>query len=91
MLRGAPPTTAFAGAGGGWQPGVPDDLGDVVATAALEAGVRVHERRAEPGHPLEQLADLVGLVDFAATYLAVGLGLDPGVSAHVRALRDHGR
>jgi hypothetical protein len=68
-----------------------DDLADAVATAAQDAGIRVREHRAEPGHPLAQLAELVGLVDFTATYLALGLGLDPGVSAQVRALGDHGR
>ncbi|HRC64803.1 MAG TPA: SIS domain-containing protein [Dermatophilaceae bacterium] len=91
MLRGALAAGMTPAGVGGSMPEDTDDLGDAVATAAMDAGVRVHERRAEPGHPLEQLADLIGLVDFAATYLALGLGLDPGVSAHVRALRDHGR
>ena len=38
--------------------------------------------------PVERLASLVALTDFAATYLAIGLGLDPSVSRHVAELRD---
>lgn len=62
-----------------------------MAQTAREAGVRVREHRAEPGHPLERLADLVALVDFTATYLALGLGLDPARSPHLADLRDRTR
>ncbi len=34
-----------------------------------------------PGHPLEQLADLVGMLDFASIYAALMQGRDPSVSA----------
>ena len=57
----------------------------------MDAGVRVREHRAQPGSRVEQLAELVCLVDFAATYVALGFGLDPGVSGHVATLRDFGR
>jgi hypothetical protein len=40
------------------------------------------------GHPLERLAGQVALTDFAAVYLALGLGMDPGLSPHVADLRD---
>ncbi len=63
-------------------------LADAVADAARAAGVRVCEQSAGPGEPLERLADLVALVDFSATYLALGLGLDPATSPHVADLRD---
>lgn len=89
LLRGA-----LTGPAGSWTAHADadgDELGDAVAAAAQDAGVKVRQHRAEPGHPLEQFADLMCLVDFTATYLALGLGLDPGVSAHVRALRDYGR
>lgn len=89
LLRGA-----LTGPTGSWAAHADadgDELGDAVAAAAQDAGVKVRQHRAEPGHPLEQFADLMCLVDFTATYLALGLGLDPGVSAHVRALRDYGR
>ena len=46
------------------------------------------QRRREPGHPLVRLAGHVALTDFAATYLALGLGMDPAVSPHVAELRD---
>ena len=47
-------------------------LADAVVAVARESGIRVSEARAEPGHTLERLADLTSLVDFAATYLAIG-------------------
>ena len=37
--------------------------------------------------PLLRLAHHVALTDFAATYLALGLGYDPATSPHVRLLR----
>ena len=40
-----------------------------------------------PGHPLTRLAGQLATTDFAATYLALGLGLDPAVSPHVADLR----
>lgn len=63
-------------------------LADAVVAVARESGIRVSEARAEPGHTLERLADLTSLVDFAATYLAIGLGLDPSVSSHLAQLRE---
>lgn len=62
-------------------------LAEAVTTAAREAGVRVSEVTAEPGHPLTRLAGQIATTDFAATYLALGLGLDPAVSPHVADLR----
>ena len=55
---------------------------------AHDAGVRVLTVAAEPGHPLVRLAGQIAQTDFAATYLAIGLGLDPAVSPHVADLRD---
>lgn len=66
-------------------------LTDAVLTTAREAGVRVMEVRSEPGEPVVRLADHVATVDFTATYLAIGLGLDPSVSPHVADLRDRTR
>ncbi|MEU1876723.1 bifunctional phosphoglucose/phosphomannose isomerase [Streptosporangium sp. NPDC020072] len=50
-----------------------------------EASVRMAEDRgvpatqlvAEGAHPLERLATLIGLGDYASTYLALGYGIDP--------------
>jgi hypothetical protein len=64
---------------------------DAVRLTAEEAGVRVSEARALPGHPLERVADLVSLTDFAAVYLALASGLDPLTSPHVADLRDRTR
>lgn len=63
-------------------------LADRVRTMAEEVGVRVTEVAADPGHDLTRLAGLVARTDFAATYLALGLGLDPATSPHVADLRD---
>ena len=64
---------------------------DAVRLTAEEAGVRVSEVSADPGHPLERLADLVALTDFAAVYLALAGGVDPLTSPHVADLRDRTR
>ncbi len=65
-----------------------ENLTDAVLTTARDAGVRVMEVRAGSGEPVVRLADHVAMVDFTATYLAIGLGLDPSVSPHVADLRD---
>jgi len=67
-------------------------LADAVAASAREAGVRVWEVRA-PEEPaaLVRLGSHIALTDYAATYLALGLGLDPAVSPHVSDLRDRTR
>lgn len=58
-----------------------------VIDSARDAGVAVHEVTAEPGTVVCRLASLIALVDFATTYLAIGLGLDPLHSPHVAELR----
>ena len=63
-------------------------LADAVLESARESGAVVLEQQARPGHPVERLASLMAVTDFAATYLALGLGLDPAVSRHVLDLRD---
>jgi hypothetical protein len=64
---------------------------DAVRATAEEAGVRISEVGASPGHPLERFADLVSLTDFTAVYLALAAGLDPLTSPHVADLRDRTR
>jgi hypothetical protein len=68
--------------------GIPSDLADAVVASAKGAGVRVWQVEASGGHPIERLASLIALTDYTATYLALGLGLDPAVSRHVTELRD---
>ena len=61
---------------------------DAVRLTAEDAGVRVTEVAADPGHPLERLADLISLTDFAAVYMALAGGIDPLTSPHVADLRE---
>jgi glucose/mannose-6-phosphate isomerase len=63
-------------------------LADAIVESAHGAGVRVHEVSANPGAPVERLADLVSMGDYVATYLALAFGIDPSVSRHVTDLRD---
>jgi glucose/mannose-6-phosphate isomerase len=85
MLRDAPPTTLTP------ERTDAEALTDAVLQTAYDAGVRVATVVAEPGHPLVRLAGQIAQTDFAATYLAIGLGLDPAVSPHVADLRDRTR
>lgn len=63
-------------------------LTDAVLTGARGAGCKVTEVVAAPGHPMVRLAGHLLMVDYIATYLAIGLGIDPAVSPHVADLRD---
>jgi hypothetical protein len=63
-------------------------LADRVVELARDVGVPVSEVAPEPGHDLVRLARLVARTDFVATYLALGMGLDPVTSPHVADLRD---
>jgi glucose/mannose-6-phosphate isomerase len=63
-------------------------LADAVVGSARDAGAVVVERDARAGDAVTRLASLVAHTDFAATYLALGLGFDPAVSRHVTDLRD---
>lgn len=87
FLRDAPPSLDRPD--GTWL--VTSRTADAVRVTAEEAGVRVSEVTADPGHPLERFADLVALTDFAAVYLALASGLDPLTSPHVADLRDRTR
>lgn len=56
---------------------------------AAERGIGVTELRTEGAGSLERLASLIGLVDFAAVYLALALGADPGRVLAVAELDRH--
>lgn len=81
MLRDAPPA----------EPTPSSALADVVAAEADEAGCKVVESVAAQAHPLARLAGQIAMVDYIATYLAIGTGIDPSVSPHVANLRDRTR
>ena len=55
---------------------------------AAERGVRSSQVTADPGRPIERLAQLIALGDFASVYLALGLGLDPSPTASVLEMKE---
>jgi len=60
---------------------------DVSAALARERGIPVVELAAEGSSPLVRLASLVGLVDYATTYLALLQGIDPTPVDAITALK----
>ena len=50
---------------------------EVSVRLAHDRDVPVTELAADGVHPLERIASLIGLGDFATTYLAIGYGIDP--------------
>jgi glucose/mannose-6-phosphate isomerase len=50
-------------------------------------GVPVSVVRSEGRHPFERLASLIGLVDYASVYLAIGAGIDPTPVAPIDSLK----
>jgi len=58
------------------------------AELAGQRGIEVTELAAEGDQPLERLASLVQLTDYAAVYLGIASGLDPGPVAVIGDLKD---
>ena len=67
-----------------------DDAALRVAASRLaeERGVRTSELLADPGRPLERLAQLIALGDFASVYLALGMRLDPSPTRAVLEMKE---
>lgn len=63
--------------GNGEPVAVEDRRADAVVALAGRRGIRCTELTAEGGSPLERLASLVAVPDFASVYLALAHGLDP--------------
>ena len=59
-----------------------------IQESARAAGAVVVEMHPDAGPAIARAAQLMHRVDFTATYLALGQGLDPAVSRHVTELRD---
>jgi len=57
------------------------------ARLAAERGIAVTELAAAAGGPLQRLASLVQLIDYATVYLAVVLGIDPGPVTAIQELK----
>ena len=60
---------------------------DVSAELARERDVPVLQLQADGGSPLSRLASVVGLVDYATTYLALAAGIDPTPVEAISALK----
>lgn len=88
LRAGTQPSGALSSGAQSVAPPSADALTEAVLASAQAAGVRIEQVRAEGLSPLERWASLVAVVDFAATYLALGLGQDPAISRHVTDLRD---
>jgi glucose/mannose-6-phosphate isomerase len=60
---------------------------EVSAELARDRGVPVTEIMAEGTHPLERIATLIALADYATVYLAIALGVDPTPVAAIQTLK----
>ena len=60
----------------------------VSAELAGRRGIEVSELAAEGDRPLHRLASLVHLADYAAVYLGIATGVDPGPVAAIGDLKD---
>jgi glucose/mannose-6-phosphate isomerase len=52
-------------------------ISTAAADLARDRGIAVTELPAEGGHPLERVATLIALADYATVYLAIALDIDP--------------
>ena len=57
------------------------------ARLATDRGIEVTELAAEGSQPLERLASLVQLIDYATVYLGMANGIDPGPVAAIQELK----
>jgi hypothetical protein len=64
---------------------------DAVVELAARRGVRCTEIRAEGASPLERLASLISVPDFASVYLAMAHGLDPTAVPAVEEMKEFTR
>ncbi|MFC7644939.1 SIS domain-containing protein [Streptosporangium lutulentum] len=60
---------------------------EISVRAAQDRDVPVTQILAEGTHPLERLATLIELGDYASTYLALGYGIDPTPVSAIRELK----
>jgi glucose/mannose-6-phosphate isomerase len=61
---------------------------EVSAELAGRRGIEVSELAAEGDRPLHRLASLIQLIDYAAVYLGIATGVDPGPVAAIGDLKD---
>jgi glucose/mannose-6-phosphate isomerase len=60
---------------------------EVSVELARDRGVAVTELEAEGEHPLERIATLIALGDYATVYMAIALGVDPTPVAAIQELK----
>jgi glucose/mannose-6-phosphate isomerase len=60
---------------------------DASEALASKRGVPVSRLRSEGTHAFERLASLVGVIDYASVYLAIGYGIDPTPVAPIDELK----
>lgn len=60
---------------------------ELSAELAEERGVPVSQLRSEGDHAFERLASLVGVIDYASVYVAIGHGIDPTPVAPIDDLK----
>jgi glucose/mannose-6-phosphate isomerase len=60
---------------------------DESARLAADRGIGVTELAAEGDQPLQRLASLVQLIDYATVYLGIASGIDPGPVAAIQELK----
>jgi glucose/mannose-6-phosphate isomerase len=63
-------------------------LRQAAADVAEERGIRSSAIEAEAGRPIERLAQLIALGDFASVYLGLGLHLDPSPTRAVLEMKE---
>jgi glucose/mannose-6-phosphate isomerase len=69
------------------EPDEPASRASISAEVAEQRGIKVTRLRADGASAYERLASLVGLVDYASVYLAIGSGIDPTPVAPIDALK----
>jgi glucose/mannose-6-phosphate isomerase len=61
---------------------------EVSAELAAQRGIEVSELAADGDTPLQRLASLIQLIDYATVYLGIAIGVDPGPIAVISELKE---
>ena len=61
---------------------------EVSVELAAQRGIEVSELTADGDTPLQRLASLIQLIDYATTYLGIAIGVDPGPVAVIGELKE---
>ena len=61
---------------------------EVSAELAAQRGIEVSELAADGDTPLQRLASLIQLIDYATVYLGIAIGVDPGPIAVIGELKE---